>query len=132
MIWFRSLIVSLVVLALATNAWSRNPCTSLSIGTKPCDIQHGQVAPWSGVLMTESTARSLAGKEALSRELTLKLELAEKTRTLLEARYEKRLSELEVQLEQAPSPLIENPWFWLSVVGAGVGGVAFGVWVAGN
>lgn len=76
--------------------------------------------------MTDSTARSLASKEAVAQGVQIRFDALEAAMESNRSHYEKRLAQLEKELDEAPRPLLENPWFWVSVVGAGVGAFYLG------
>lgn len=123
----RSLQLALVILSilLASRVWAA-PCNVLMLNELPCEIQGGDPAPFSGTLMTKSTARGYADKVFAYKRLVidheaLKLESQAKSET-----YEKVIVDLKVQLEDAPRPLFEQPFFWVFVGTALIGGFAAG------
>lgn len=115
----RAVIIALVLISCVTRSWAA-PCSSVLMATRPCDLSVGQPAPYAGVLMTETTANDLIAAKFAVKRLTIQLAGADETLSL----KDKRILDLEVALEDAPGPMINSPWFWLAIIGAG----ALGVW----
>lgn len=119
------ILVLLLTLGMTGRAWAE-PCNVLLLDELPCELNWGEPAPYSGTLMSKSTARDLTGK--VYEVMTLQIDL-ESLRLESEQRYvtyEDRILDLKVQLEDSPRPLLEQPAFWivsgLALVGGLVGG----------
>lgn len=93
----------------------------------PCEILYGYPAPYSGTLMTEGTVRALVDKAFEVDRLNVRLDTLEKLRLADKKSSDELVTKLKVQIEDAPGPFYESPWFWLGAIGAFAGGVALGV-----
>lgn len=123
---FRLLVVTFVLFGMVTRSWS-NPCSSVLRDTLPCQLEVGQQSPYTGVLMTDSTARDLVEKLFLVKSLEIQLQAEEQERAADNAMNKSIIHQLKVKIEDAPLPFYESPWFWLGVAGAFGGGLALGL-----
>lgn len=114
-----------MILCLSGNAFA-DRCSILRTDETPCDIRVGEPAPYTGTLMTESTARSLADKVFDVQSLELRLELLTKLRAIDAKTNADLVTKLKEKIEDAPHPFYESPWFWIGTIGAFAGGVWLG------
>ena len=118
-------LVVLLSILIASRALAE-PCNVLLMNESPCEIQWGESAPFSGTLMTKSTARGLADKVFEYKRLTVDFESLKLTSAAKIETLENVVVDLKVQLEDAPRPLFEQPFFWVFVGVALIGGFASG------
>lgn len=102
------------------------PCNVLMLNELPCEIQGGDPAPFSGTLMTKSTARGYADKVFAYKLLVIDHEALKLSSQTKYETYENVIIDLKVQLEDAPRPLLEQPAFWVVSGIALIGGFAAG------
>ena len=126
----RSLVALLLVLLVTGRSWAA-PCNVLLLDELPCEIQGGDPAPFTGTLMSKSTARSLADKVYEIKKLKIDVAALKLASSEIASTYETRISDLKIQLEDAPRPLLEQPFFWIAVGGTLIGGFAAG-WALAN
>lgn len=81
--------------------------------------------------MTKSTARSLTDKVFELKTLQVDYDELKLTSQVMYDTYEKRILQLQIELEDAPRPLLEQPLFWIVSGVALVGGFYLG-WTLGN
>lgn len=123
---FRLLVVASVLFGMVTRSWG-NPCSSVLRDMLPCQLEVGQASPYTGVLMTDSTARNLLEQLFLVKTLEIQLAAEEQERAADNAMNKSIIHQLKVKIEDAPLPFYESPWFWLGVAGAFGGGLALGL-----
>lgn len=123
---FRLTVALLALFALAAHAEAA-PCSILLEQDLPCDIQQGSEAPYSGVLMTESTAWDLTSRIYKVKELELQIGLLNATAAIDAKLHDKVVYALKVELENQPNVFYESPWFWLAAIGAFTGGLGLGL-----
>ena len=116
-----------LVILMSSRAYSA-PCNVLLLDERPCEIEGGYPAPYSGTLMTKSTARSLADKVFEAKLLKIDLDTLKLVSQANYDTYEKTIVDLKIELEDAPRPLLEQPAFWIVAGAALVGGFVAG-WV---
>lgn len=101
-------------------------CTSLLLDEVPCELSFGDPAPYSGTLMSRSTARSLADKVFELEDLRIDLEALRLASRVERERDAIKIVELKIALENAPRPLLEQPAFWIVSGLALIGGFVAG------
>lgn len=124
---FRLLVVVMALAGMAAKSHA-DPCSSVPLGT-PCDIQQGEPAVYSGVLMTETTAKDLAQKVLDVKTLEAQLLYSERERAADNTKNQEIVYNLKLKLEDAPLPFYQSPWFWLGTIAAFGGGVVLGVYL---
>jgi len=122
-----SLLSGLALSMCLSSSALAGPCSILMASDVPCEIEWGEPAPYSGTLMTTSTARSLADKVYELEDLQIDFNALKLASQVSEDTYEKRILDLKVRLENAPRPLLEQPLFWIVSIAALGGGIALGV-----
>lgn len=123
--------VLLILFLCLVQTASASPCSILLFDERPCEIQVGELAPYTGTLMTKSTARSLTDKVFELKTLQVDYDELKLTSQVMYDTYEKRILQLQIELEDAPRPLLEQPLFWIVSGAALVGGFYLG-WTLGN
>lgn len=120
-----TLVALLMVIVMATRAIAE-PCNAIMVDELPCEIVVGDPAPYSGTLMTKSTAYSLQDKVFEVKKLRIALDALQLSKDTMAETYEIRIVDLKVQLEDAPRPLLEQPVFWIVAGVALIAGFATG------
>lgn len=127
MIRLGSLLSGLALAMCLSSSSYAGPCSMLMVEDLPCEIQWGEPAPYSGTLMTSSTARGLADKVYELEDLKIDFNALQLASQVSEKTYEKRILDLKVRLENAPRPLLEQPLFWIISITALGGGIVLGL-----
>ena len=122
----KRLLAALLCVSVLSSTAFADPCSMLMASDVPCEINWGEPAPYSGTLMTDSTARSLADKVFDLEDLQIDYDALKEASRVQADTYEKRILDLKVRLEKAPRPLLQQPLFWIVSISALAGGFVLG------
>lgn len=123
---FRALVTLMALFALAMKAHPA-PCSILMTSDVPCSLQQGQESPYSGTLMTDTTAWDLTSRIYKVKELELDIGLEKRLHAIDNEVNEKIIYNLKVELEDVPLAFYESPWFWIGMSAAFAGGLYLGL-----
>lgn len=117
---FRLLVVGMALVGMAAKSHA-DPCSQVPAGT-PCEIEQGEPAAYSGTCMTNSTAEDLTKKVLSIPALEARIAYEERERAADNLKNQNIIYALKKEVDNAPLPFYETPWFWLGLAAAGVTG----------